>query len=109
MTVESALGFAMAMFILAITPGPGVFASVSQVILFYAGFLPTFMDLSILKPIDVSIVSGLVVLILSGIMAMYSFSASRARKLFTSYRALRNLNRSAGTVMIGTGLMIATR
>ena len=204
MSVESILGFSVAMFILAVTPGPGVFASVSQalssgfrsslaviagivlgdlvflfftvfglsaiayvlgelffiiklaggayliwlglkmwtkepipfnvnrkfgkrnewqrfigglfitlgnpkVILFYAGFLPTFINLSSLKTFDIVIVAGLVTIILSGVMGSYSFSASRARKFFTSKRAIRNLNRSAGTVMIGTGVIIATR
>ena len=204
MSVESILGFTVAMFILAVTPGPGVFASVSQalssgfrsslaviagivlgdlvflffavfglsaiayvlgelffiiklaggayliwlglkmwtkepipfnvnrkfgkrnewqrfigglfitlgnpkVILFYAGFLPTFINLSSLKTFDIAVVAGLVTIILSGVMGSYSFSASRARKFFTSKRAIRNLNRSAGTVMIGTGVIIATR
>lgn len=204
MTVEAILGFSMAMFVLAVTPGPGIFASVSQalsggfrsslaviagillgdlvflllavfglsavayvlgdlffviklvggayliwlgwkmwtaepiafdanqktaersgwqrflgglfitlgnpkVILFYAGFLPTFLDLSSLRPTDIAVVAGLVVAILSAVMGVYSFSAARARRLFTSKKAARNLNRGAGTVMIGAGVIIATR
>ncbi len=204
MTVESVSGFAAAMFILAITPGPGVFAAVSQalssgfrssleviagivfgdivflllavlglsalvhilgdlffivrvagglylirlgwkmlaaepgtsdiradssksgsaqrflsgflitlgnpkVILFYAGFLPTFMDISCLKHSDIFIIIGLIAAILTGVMSAYSYSASRARKFFTCSQSLRNLNRCAGTVMIGTGIVIAVR
>lgn len=80
-----------------------------KVILFYAGFLPTFIDLTRLKTLDIALVAGLVALILSGVTGAYSFAASRARSLFSSQRASRNMNRSAGTVMIGTGVIIATR
>jgi len=204
MTVESVSGFAAAMFILAITPGPGVFAAVSQalssgfrssleliagivlgdivflllaifglsalvhilgdlffivrlagglyliwlgwkmftampsvsdtrtegekssstqrflsgflitlgnpkVILFYAGFLPTFVDLTCLKAYDILIIAGLIAVILTGVMSAYSYSASMSRKFFTGGKSLRNLNRCAGTVMIVTGMLIAIR
>jgi threonine/homoserine/homoserine lactone efflux protein len=204
MTLESILAFSLAMFILAVTPGPGVFASVSQalssgfrssldliagivvgdlvflllavfglsamahilgelffiikllggayliwlgwkmwtmepmvfnsnqkftkhngwqrflgglfltlgnpkVILFYAGFLPTFIDLSRLKTPDIAVVAGLVSIILSGVLGIYSFTASRAIGLFKSNRAACNFNRSAGTVLIGTGVIVVTR
>jgi len=204
MSIESLLGFALAMFILAVTPGPGVFASVSQalsegfrsswdviagiilgdllflilavfglsaiayalgdlffiikwiggtyliwlgwrmwrrnpdafhptrnperrsarqrfmggflitlgnpkVILFYAGFLPTILELARLRIIDVLMVAGVVTMVLGGVMGAYAYSAARARQLFSSERARRNLNRSAGTVMMGAGVIIVTR
>lgn len=204
MTVESAAGFTAAMFVLAITPGPGVFATVSRalssgfrssleviagivlgdivflllavsglsalvhilgdlffivrltgglylirigwkllttepmtsdiraerrksggaqrfvsgflitlgnpkVILFYAGFLPAFVNLSSLKSSDVFIIIGLITAVLTGVMSAYAYSASRARKFFTGRQSVRNLNRCAGSVMIGTGMMIAVR
>ena len=80
-----------------------------KVILFYAGFLPTFVDLAALKARDVLVIGALVAVILSVVLAAYAFSASRARRLFRSPRALRNLNRSAGSIMIGAGIVIATR
>jgi len=204
MSIESLLGFALAMFILAVTPGPGVFASVSQalsegfrsswdviagiilgdllflilavfglsaiayalgdlffiikwiggtyliwlgwrmwrrnpdafhptrnperrsarqrfmggflitlgnpkVILFYAGFLPTILELARLRIIDVLMVAGGVTMVLGGVMGAYAYSAARARQLFSCERARRNLNRSAGTVMMGAGVIIVTR
>ena len=204
MTIESALAFAVAMFILAASPGPGIFATVAQalaggfrsaldviggivagdlvflllavyglatlartlgelfvvvklagggyliwlgiklwltkpippdeqnvanrqsgkqrilgglfitlgnpkVILFYAGFLPTFMDLGRLTVGDVFIVAGLVVVVLALTLGFYAYSAARARVLFTKPRAMRNLNRGAGTIMVGAGITIATR
>ncbi len=80
-----------------------------KVILFYVGFLPTFMDLNHLNSMDILIISGVVTFVLAGVMGVYAYMAGRARKLFSSKRAARNLNRSAGTVMIGTGLVIATK
>ncbi len=80
-----------------------------KVILFYVGFLPTFMNLDQLKHIDILIITGVVTLVLAGVMGVYAYTAGRARQIFASPRAARNLNRSAGTVMIGTGLVIATK
>ena len=80
-----------------------------KVILFYCGFLPTFMDLRGLHAVDIAIVAGVVAMVLSSVMVIYSYSAAHARRLFTSRRATRNLNRGAGTVLVGTGLIIATR
>jgi len=80
-----------------------------KVILFYAGFLPTFMDLGRLTVGDVCIVAGLVVVVLALTLGFYAYSAARARVLFTKPRAMRNLNRGAGTIMVGAGITIATR
>ncbi len=80
-----------------------------KVILFYAGFLPTFIDLSELQTLDIIIIAGLVASILIVVLGTYSFAASRARVLFTSPRAIKVLNRGAGTVMIGTGIVVAAR
>jgi threonine/homoserine/homoserine lactone efflux protein len=80
-----------------------------KVILFYAGFLPTFMDLSHLKTLDIAVVAALVTIILSGVLGLYAFTASRALGLFKNFRAAGNLNRSAGTVLIGTGVIVVTR
>jgi threonine/homoserine/homoserine lactone efflux protein len=89
----------------------GLFITLSnpKVILFYCGFLPTFMDLRGLHVVDIGVVAGVVATVLSSVMVIYSYSAGHARNLFTSRKATRNLNRGAGTVLIGTGVVIATR
>ena len=89
----------------------GLFITLSnpKVILFYCGFLPTFMDLGSLNVADIIIVSAIVTLVLFAVMGIYAYSAARARRLFTSQRATRNLNRGGGAVLIGTGVVIATR
>jgi threonine/homoserine/homoserine lactone efflux protein len=80
-----------------------------KVILFYVGFLPTFMDLGGLTTMDIVIVASLVAVVLVLVLGSYAYSASRARVFFTKPRAIRNLNRGAGAIMVGAGVTIATR
>jgi len=80
-----------------------------KVILFYLGFLPAFVDLATLNAGDVVIIAGVVSLVLGATMLGYAYAASRARRLFESRETKRMLNRTAGSVMIATGAVLATR
>ncbi|MCP4368173.1 MAG: LysE family translocator [Deltaproteobacteria bacterium] len=80
-----------------------------KVILFYCGFLPTFLDLSVLTLSDLALVVGIITFILACVLSTYALLASRARSMFTNLKAARRLNRAAGGVMIATGVVIATR
>ena len=80
-----------------------------KVILFYCGFLPTFLDLSVLTIIDLALIVAIITLVLSGVLITYAYLASRARKLFTHERAVKRLNRAAGGVMVAAGVAIAVR
>lgn len=84
-------------------------ASNPKVILFYIAFLPTFMDLTVLSGTDIVIASGLTFIgLLAGLMLIATFAA-RARIWFQSERAVRGLNRSAGSLMIGAAAYLAGR
>lgn len=74
-----------------------------KVILFYMGFLPTFVDLTRLGHRDVLVVAVTVSLVVGGVLLAYAVAAARARTLFTSEAAVRRLNRGAGGVMVATG------
>ena len=89
----------------------GLFITLSnpKVILFYCGFLPTFLDLSVLTFIDLAVVVAIITMVLGGVLSTYAFLASRARKMFTKPTAVRRLNRAAGGVMIAAGIAIAVR
>ncbi len=80
-----------------------------KVILFYLGFLPSFLDLHHLSAVDVLLSATIVSLVLGSVLLAYGYGADRARSLFTSRRSLKNLNRGSGAIMIGTGSIILTR
>ena len=80
-----------------------------KVILFYCGFLPTFLDLSALTLSDLALVVGIITTVLACVLSTYALLASRARSMFTNIKAARRLNRAAGTVIVATGVAIATR
>ena len=80
-----------------------------KVILFYCGFLPTFLDLSNLTPTDLLLVVTLLSTILGGVLSCYGYLASRARHLFVRPRAVNRLNKTAGGVMIAAGASLALR
>jgi threonine/homoserine/homoserine lactone efflux protein len=81
-----------------------------KVILFYLGFLPTFLDLKILSTLDVAIVVSVVSLVLGSVMLFYAFTASRARLLlFKSESAQYKINKTAGVLMISTGLVLLSK
>ncbi|WP_321314127.1 LysE family translocator [Halarcobacter sp.] len=74
-----------------------------KVILFYLGFLPTFVNLQTLTVIDIIIISTIVTIVLGGVMLGYAYSASGAKKLFKSKSAKRKMNVVAGTTMLSAG------
>ena len=80
-----------------------------KVILFYCGFLPTFLDLPTLSLMDIVIVGIVVSTVLSFVLVTYAFLASSARYAFAKPEAVKRLNRAAGFVMIATGVTIATK
>lgn len=77
-----------------------------KAILFYAGMLPGFFDLTQLTPTDIAVIVTLSMVVpLFGNLAMAAF-IDRARRLMASPRALRRMNISAGILLIGVGLII---
>ena len=67
------------------------------------------MDLSHLSPMDFMLVVALVGLVVGATLAAYAWVAAYARRFFTNLRAVRILNRSAGTILFGTGVAIAAK
>jgi threonine/homoserine/homoserine lactone efflux protein len=80
-----------------------------KVILFYCGFLPTFLDLSALTIVDLVLVVAIITAVLGSVLSVYAYLASRARRIFTTERAVKRLNRTAGGVMVAAGVTIAVR
>lgn len=78
-------------------------------IAFYAGLLPTFIDLEKLSVVDALAMGGIVVLIVGLIPAAYAVAAASSRRFFRNPGRLRFLNRTAGTMLIGSGVTVAVR
>ena len=80
-----------------------------KVILFYLGFLPTFVNLSALSTLDVIIIAIVVSVVLGGVMLGYAYSATRAKQLFKSEKTEKKMNRIAGGVMMTTGTVLIAK
>lgn len=80
-----------------------------KVIVFYLGFLPTFIDLHDLSPRDVAVAAMVVSGVLGAVLLAYAWAAGRVRHLFTSTRARRAMNRGAGGVMMLAGTVLITK
>ncbi len=80
-----------------------------KTMLFYLALLPNIVDLAAVTAFgfaELVLVTLIVVTIVDG---GYVLLASRIRRLFTSPRALRLVNRGSGAVMAGAAVAIATR
>ena len=84
-------------------------ASNSKVILFYIAFLPIFIDLTILNNSDIFLILALNFLATTTSLLLVSFSASKVRTYLKSEKAVKRLNRTAGSLMISAGLFLASR
>lgn len=83
-------------------------ASNPKVILFYIAFLPTFMDLTVLSSSDIVLVACLAIIALMMGLMLVAVSAASAKKIFRSESSMKRLNRSAGGIMAGAGLYLAS-
>jgi len=80
-----------------------------KVILFYLGFLPTFIDLQTLTGKDILIIALIVSIVLGSTMLGYGYMAARAKQMIKSERSERIMNRIAGGVMMTTGSILLAK
>ena len=80
-----------------------------KVILFYLGFLPTFVDLQQLSSVEFAIVASVISFVLATVLLVYAFTAARARLFLAREASRKKLNRIAGSVMIGTGAVLIAK
>ena len=87
----------------------GFFISASnpKVILFYIAFLPTFVDLTVLKIQDVALVETLAAIALIMGLMLIAYGAARAAQLLKTPVAQRRLNKGAGSIMFLAGTYLA--
>jgi threonine/homoserine/homoserine lactone efflux protein len=80
-----------------------------KTIAFYAGLLPTFIDLEKLSAGDALAMGVIVILIVGLIPAAYAVAAAGSRRFFHSPARMRLMNRTAGTMLIGSGVTVAAQ
>jgi threonine/homoserine/homoserine lactone efflux protein len=80
-----------------------------KVILFFMALLPTVLDLGRMTPAVFAQVGALLLLVLASVLCAYTVAAARARRLFTSPRAMRAVNRGAGVAIAGAAVAVAAR
>lgn len=78
-------------------------------ILFYGALLPTFLDLSIATPSDFAILMAVVIGVSFLVYSGYMLTIERARRLLTSTKTIKRLNQSTGVMLIGSGIVVASR
>ena len=79
-----------------------------KVIVLFA-LLPTVVDLASLTLLGFAELAALVTVIASTVLTAYAAAAARARRLFTSPRACRLINRGSGIAMAGAAVGVAAR
>jgi threonine/homoserine/homoserine lactone efflux protein len=80
-----------------------------QAMLFYAALMPGFVNLAELRLPDLLLLAVMLVVVIGGVNTGYAFAAGRARRFFADERALRTVNRVAGTLMFVAAALVATR
>ncbi len=80
-----------------------------KIMLFYLALMPTVIDLTRLTIVDMVELAVIVAVVVSIVLTGYVLLAARARRMFTSPRALQTVNRTAGLAMAGAAVVIVTR
>lgn len=80
-----------------------------KVIVFFLSVLPLVVDLEAVTPVIFAEMAVAIALILAGVNTTVLLLAERARRLFTSQKALRRINRGTAVVMGGVAGVIVAR
>jgi threonine/homoserine/homoserine lactone efflux protein len=67
------------------------------------------VDLTALQGADLALLGAMLVVVIGGINSGYALLASRARRFFADERALRWMNRVAGTLMFIAAALVLSR
>ena len=80
-----------------------------KTMIFFLALLPTVVKLETLSLAGFVEIAVVICIFLPLVLGAYVVAAARARKLFHSRRALRNINRGTGVVMAGAAAIVASR
>jgi threonine/homoserine/homoserine lactone efflux protein len=80
-----------------------------KVMVFYLALLPALVDVAAVTALGYAELVGVTLTVLAVVFAAYIVLAARARRLFTSPRSLKTINRGTGALMAGAAAAIAAR
>jgi threonine/homoserine/homoserine lactone efflux protein len=80
-----------------------------KTMLFFVALLPVVVPLQTMRPLEFLQIGVAIAVILLLVLGAYALAATQARQFFRRPRAVRLLNRSAGTAMAGAAAAIAAR
>ena len=80
-----------------------------KAILFYVSFFPAFINVQSVTVIEIGQLLLVATMAVGSVMAAYAYAASKASLLFKSSRAAKTLNVTAGSIMVGSGVLLATK
>lgn len=80
-----------------------------KVILFYLGFLPTFVNLNALSYIDNIIIACIVSFVLGSVMLAYAFLVLKTRNILKNQNRKNRLNKISSLLMVSIGTTLLVR
>lgn len=78
-----------------------------KTMVFYLAILPTVIDTHGVTPLAAAELASITTAVLLAVLIVYVAAAARARRFFTSTKAMRRLNRGSGAIMIGAAAGVA--
>lgn len=78
-------------------------------ILFYSALLPTFLDLASATSVDYALLMAVVTVVSVLVYGSYIVMVERARLMLASTHLVRRLNQVSGVLLIGSGIVVASR
>lgn len=80
-----------------------------KAILFYVSFFPAFVNVQNVTIVQVCQLLFLATIAVGSVMSAYAYTASKASRIFKSSKANNTLNVAAGSIMIGSGVLLAAK
>jgi len=80
-----------------------------KAILFFGALLPLFVDMASISGADFALLAAIVIGTSFLVYGAMILAAERARRLLTSTPAVKRLRQATGALLVGSGVMVATR
>ncbi len=80
-----------------------------KAILFYVGFFPAFVNIGDVSAYDTALIMLTATVAFGSVNLGYAFLAVKAKGVFKSSNASNVINKTAGTIMVSTGVLVAVR